>query len=234
MEALSYPFIGENVFDQLGLEADDPNRRVVKLVNPLSDEEPALRTTLLPGLLAALRRNDGRGSHDLALFETGLVFHPQDELKVAVRLPVDRRPTDEEIASLTEALPVQPRHAAVVLGGAREQAGWWGKGRPADWADAVEAARTLAREAGAELIVDQGQYGPWHPGRCAELKVVVDSTSSPSATPVSCTRASSRRSACPPAPAPWRSTWTAWRGPARARCARRASPPSRWPRRTSR
>ncbi|UFQ14615.1 MULTISPECIES: phenylalanine--tRNA ligase subunit beta [Streptomyces] len=174
VEALSYPFIGENVFDQLGLEADDPNRRVVKLVNPLSDEEPALRTTLLPGLLAALRRNDGRGSHDLALFETGLVFHPRQELKVAVRLPVDRRPTDEEIASLTDALPVQPRHAAVVLAGAREQAGWWGKGRPADWADAVEAARTLAREAGAELIVDQGQYGPWHPGRCAELKVVID------------------------------------------------------------
>ncbi|MFH8612761.1 phenylalanine--tRNA ligase subunit beta [Streptomyces sp. NPDC018029] len=174
VESLSYPFIGEGVFDQLSLDADDPNRRVVKLVNPLSDEEPALRTTLLPGLLSALRRNDGRGSHDLALFETGLVFHPQDELKVAVRLPVDRRPTDEEIASLTDALPVQPRHAAVVLAGAREQAGWWGKGRPADWADAVEAARTVAREAGVELIVDKGQYGPWHPGRCAELKVVVD------------------------------------------------------------
>ncbi|MEU5901746.1 MULTISPECIES: phenylalanine--tRNA ligase subunit beta [Streptomyces] len=174
VESLSYPFLGEGVFDQLGLEADDPHRRVVKLVNPLSDEEPALRTTLLPGLLSALRRNDGRGSHDLALFETGLVFHPQDEAKVAGRLPVDRRPTDEEIASLTAALPVQPRHAAVVLAGAREQAGWWGKGRPADWADAVEAARTIAREAGVELIVDQGQYGPWHPGRCAELKVVVD------------------------------------------------------------
>ncbi|MEV7193001.1 phenylalanine--tRNA ligase subunit beta [Streptomyces sp. NPDC093510] len=174
VESLSYPFIGEGVFDQLSLDADDPNRRVVKLVNPLSDEEPALRTTLLPGLLAALRRNDGRGSHDLALFETGLVFHPRQELKVAVRLPVDRRPTDEEIASLTDALPVQPRHAAVVLAGAREQAGWWGKGRPADWADAVEAARTIAREAGVELIVDKGQYGPWHPGRCAELKVVVD------------------------------------------------------------
>ncbi|MFF1380143.1 phenylalanine--tRNA ligase subunit beta [Streptomyces sp. NPDC058308] len=174
VEALSYPFIGEGVFDQLGLAADDPARRVVKLANPLSDEEPALRTTLLPGLLAALRRNDGRGAHDQALFETGLVFHPREELKVAVRLPVDRRPSDEEIASLTDALPVQPRHAAVVLAGAREQSGWWGKGRPADWADAVESARTIAREAGVELIVDKGQYGPWHPGRCAELKVVVD------------------------------------------------------------
>ncbi|MFJ1610579.1 phenylalanine--tRNA ligase subunit beta [Streptomyces sp. NPDC088253] len=174
VEALNYPFIGEHVFDQLALAADDPKRKVVKLVNPLSDEEPALRTTLLPGLLHALRRNDGRGSHDLALFETGLVFQPQDELRVAGRLPVDRRPTDEEIASLTAALPVQPRHAAVVLAGAREQAGWWGKGRPADWADAIEAARSLAREAGTELLVRSGHYGPWHPGRCAELAVVVD------------------------------------------------------------
>ncbi|RZU11848.1 phenylalanine--tRNA ligase subunit beta [Streptomyces sp. BK239] len=174
VEAPNYPFVGEQVFDQLGLAADDPARRVVKLVNPLNDEEPALRTTLLPGLLAALRRNDGRGSHDLALFETGLVFHPREERPAAVRLPADRRPTEAEIAALDAALPEQPRHVAVVLAGAREQAGWWGKGRPADWADAVEAARTVAREAGAELIVRSGQYGPWHPGRCAELAVVVD------------------------------------------------------------
>ncbi|MFF0162747.1 phenylalanine--tRNA ligase subunit beta [Streptomyces sp. NPDC005263] len=171
VEAPNYPFVNEQVFDQLGLAADDPARRVVKLVNPLNDEEPALRTTLLPGLLAALRRNDGRGSHDLALFETGLVFQPREEQRVAAALPVDRRPTVEEIAELNAALPEQPRHVAVVLAGAREQAGWWGKGRPADWADAVEAARTVAREAGAELVVRGGQYGPWHPGRCAELVV---------------------------------------------------------------
>ncbi|WP_369197378.1 phenylalanine--tRNA ligase subunit beta [Streptomyces djakartensis] len=174
VEALNYPFISEQVFDQLGLEADDPARRVVKLSNPLNDEEPALRTSLLPGLLAALRRNDGRGSHDLALFETGLVFLPGQEQRTAAVLPVDRRPSDAELAELNAALPEQPRHAAVVLTGAREQAGWWGKGRPADWADAVEAARTVAREAGAQLVIRKGQYGPWHPGRCAELAVVVD------------------------------------------------------------
>ena len=176
VEAPNYPFIAEQVFDQLGLDADDPARRVVKLTNPLSDEEPALRTSLLPGLLGALRRNDGRGSHDLALFETGLVFLPGEEQRTAVRLPVDRRPTDEELAGLNAALPEQPRHVAVVLAGAREQAGWWGKGRPADWADAVEAARTVAREAGAELVVRKGRYGPWHPGRCAELVVTADGT----------------------------------------------------------
>ncbi|MFE2438188.1 phenylalanine--tRNA ligase subunit beta [Streptomyces sp. NPDC059409] len=174
VEALNYPFVGEQVFDQLGLAADDPARRVVKLVNPLSDEEPALRTSLLPGLLGALRRNDGRGAHDLALFETGLVFLPRDEQRVAANLPVDRRPSADDLAALDAALPDQPRHVAVVLAGAREQAGWWGKGRPADWADAVEAARTVAREAGAELGVRKGQYGPWHPGRCAELFVTVD------------------------------------------------------------
>ncbi|MGR8011553.1 phenylalanine--tRNA ligase subunit beta [Streptomyces hypolithicus] len=174
VEALNYPFISEQVLDQLNIPADDTCRSVVKLVNPLSQEEPALRTALLPGLLGALHRNDSRGSHDLALFETGLVFRAGEETGVAVRLPVDRRPTVEEIATLGAGLPAQPRHAAVVLAGAREQAGWWGKARPADWADAVEAARTLAREAGAELIVRQGQYGPWHPGRCAELSVVID------------------------------------------------------------
>ncbi|MFJ9351977.1 phenylalanine--tRNA ligase subunit beta [Streptomyces sp. NPDC101237] len=176
VEAPNYPFVSEQVFDQLGLAADDPARRTVRLTNPLNDEEPALRTSLLPGLLGALRRNDGRGAHDLALFETGLVFLPREEQGVAGHLPVDRRPTDAEIAALDAVLPEQPRHVAVVLAGAREQAGWWGTGRPADWADAIEAARTVAREAGAELIVRSGQYGPWHPGRCAELAVVTDGT----------------------------------------------------------
>lgn len=176
VEAPNYPFVSEQVFDQLGLAADDPARRVVRLTNPLNDEEPALRTSLLPGLLGALRRNDGRGAHDLALFETGLVFLPREEQGVAGHLPVDRRPSEAELAALDAVLPGQPRHVAVVLAGAREQAGWWGAGRPADWADAVEAARTVAREAGTGLTVRSGQYGPWHPGRCAELVVVADGT----------------------------------------------------------
>jgi len=174
VEALNYPFIGAQVLDQLGLEADDPRRTVVTLVNPLSDEEPAMRTTLLPGLLGALRRNDGRGSRDLALFETGLVFRPTGEEGRATRLPVDRRPTGEEIAGIDAALPRQPRRAAVVLAGAREQPGWWGRGRPADWADAVEAARTVAREAGVELTARGDRHAPWHPGRCAALYVTLD------------------------------------------------------------
>jgi phenylalanyl-tRNA synthetase beta chain len=175
VEAPSYPFLGEEVFDQLGLDADDPRRGTVRLANPLSDNEPALRTTLLPGLLATLRRNHGRGAHDLALFETGLVFHPRaadGAQAVPPRPPVDRRPTDDEIAALKAALPDQPRHVGVVLTGAREQAGWWGQGHPAGWADAIEAARTVAGEAGVELIVRQDQHAPFHPGRCAAFYAV--------------------------------------------------------------
>jgi phenylalanyl-tRNA synthetase beta chain len=168
-EAPSYPFLGAEVFDHLGLDPADPRRRTVELANPLYDTEPALRTTLLPGLLATLRRNHGRGTHDLALFETGLVFLPAEQAPAPPRLRVDRRPTDEEIAALEAALPVQPRHAAVVLAGARERAGWWGAGRPADWADAIEAARTVAGEAGAQLVVRKDQQAPFHPGRCAAL-----------------------------------------------------------------
>ncbi|GAA1935842.1 phenylalanine--tRNA ligase subunit beta [Streptomyces sodiiphilus] len=174
VEAPNYPFLGQAALEQLGLPADDDRRRTVTLVNPLSDEEPALRTTLLPGLLAALRRNHGRGSTDLALFETGLVFRPTGEEPEAVRLPVDRRPSDEEIAALDAALPRQPRRVAVVLAGARELSGWWGQGRAAGWADAVEAARAVAREAGAELSVAADRHAPWHPGRCAALYASVD------------------------------------------------------------
>ncbi|MFF2613772.1 phenylalanine--tRNA ligase subunit beta [Kitasatospora sp. NPDC058046] len=171
VEVNNYPFLGEPAFEALGLEADDRRRRTVKLVNPLNDEEPALRTTLLPGLLGALRRNVGRGNTDLAVFETGTVFLPKGELSVAPRPAVDHRPSDEELAALDAALPDQPRRIAVALAGERLPSGWWGKGSQASWADAVEAARTVARAAGVELTVRQGQLAPWHPGRCAELLV---------------------------------------------------------------
>ncbi|MGH3326297.1 MAG: phenylalanine--tRNA ligase subunit beta [Streptomycetales bacterium] len=172
VEALSYPFVGEQALDDLGLEPGDDRRRTVRLANPLSDEEPALRTTLLLGLFAALRRNIGRGNQDVALFEMGLVYLPgPGDPPPAPRLAVDRRPDDDEAAALDAALPGQPRHVAVVLAGSRERAGWWGPGRQVCWADAVEAARVVARAARVDLQVRGEAYPPWHPGRCAALTV---------------------------------------------------------------
>jgi phenylalanyl-tRNA synthetase beta chain len=169
VEAPAYPFLDPAVLDQFGAEADDPRRAVVTLFNPIDDTQPALRTTLLPGLLATLRRNHGRGTHDLALFETGLVFHPTEGSRAEAPrgVPVDGRPSDEQIAALKAALPYQPRHVAAVLSGAREPEGWWGQGRPATWADAIEAGRVVAREARVTPVVRAAQYPPFHPGRCA-------------------------------------------------------------------
>jgi phenylalanyl-tRNA synthetase beta chain len=173
VEAASYPFIGEADLDALGLDVDDPRRRTLRLANPLSDEQPALRTTLLPGLLAALRRNIARGNTDVALFEAGLVYRIEGRENGVrpPRLPVDRRPTDDELAALNAALPRQPRRLAVALAGERERSGWWGQGRPVEWGDAVEAARIVAREAGVVLDVAADDHAPWHPGRCAVLRV---------------------------------------------------------------
>jgi phenylalanyl-tRNA synthetase beta chain len=168
-EVLSYPFVSAAVHDALGLPPDDPRRDALRLVNPLSDAEPELRTSLLPGLFATAVRNLGRGNRDLALFETGLVFLRSPDAPPPPELTVLARPTEQEIAQLYAAVPPQPRRIAAVLCGARRLKSWQGADRPADWSDAVAFARVVARAARAELTVRAGDRAPWHPGRCAEL-----------------------------------------------------------------
>ena len=108
VETPSYPFHSREVFDALDLPADDRRRQALVLANPLSDAEPLLRTSLLPGLLGALGRNVARGAADLALFETGLVFRPKPGAPAPPRLGVDRAPTPDELSAVAAALPDQP------------------------------------------------------------------------------------------------------------------------------
>jgi len=169
VEVLTYPFVGESDWHALGLDADDDRRRAVRVANPLSEEEPLMRTTLVPGLLKTLARNVGRGIADVALFEHAPVYLPSPGAGAAPILGVHRRPTDEEWEALRAAVPEQPLHLGVVLAGERERSGWWGKGRPASWADALEAVRRLAHDLGTEVEVRAAAHAPWHPGRCAEI-----------------------------------------------------------------
>ncbi|HTJ32970.1 MAG TPA: phenylalanine--tRNA ligase subunit beta [Dactylosporangium sp.] len=171
VETLSYPFVGAHTLEALRIPEDDPRRDMVLLRNPISDEEPGLRTTLLPPLLAALRRNLGRGHRDVALFEIAPVILPGGPVPVAPAAGIDGPPSDADLAAIDKLLPHQPWHVAAVIAGDAEPAGWWGAGRAADWADAVEAARTVAAAAGAELTVRAATQAPWHPGRCAALVV---------------------------------------------------------------
>ncbi|MEV0795769.1 phenylalanine--tRNA ligase subunit beta [Kribbella sp. NPDC050459] len=170
-EVVSYPFTGAADFDAMGIPADDSRRTTVKLVNPLSDEEPSMQTTLLATLLRTAERNVGRGANDLAIFQTGLVFHPKPETKPAPLPSVEHRPSNAEVQSLYDALPDQPLHVGVVLTGALTPTGWWGKGRPAGWADAVQIARLIASAVGVAPVVKNAELAPWHPGRCAEFSV---------------------------------------------------------------
>ena len=171
VEVLTYPFVSEQAASRLLLDADDARQPSVRVANPVSDEEPFLRPTLLPGLLTAVARNVSRGFADLALYETGPVFRRGGAPGQPVRLKAGVRPTTQEFAALEATLPYQPHHLAVALTGARERAGWWGTGRAASWADAIEAARTVAGVLGVTLDVRADVHAPWHPGRCAALEV---------------------------------------------------------------
>jgi phenylalanyl-tRNA synthetase beta chain len=172
VQVANYPFVGDALLDAMAIPPDAVERRRVTLVNPISDEEPYLRATLLPGLLQALRRNLSRGLVDVSLFEIGRVFLPRPGQAIATpRLPVDRRPTDDELSAVDAGLPNQPRHLAVVVAGKTERDGWWGPGRESQWLDAIGAARIAARVIDAPLTVRPATRMPWHPGRCAELVV---------------------------------------------------------------
>jgi phenylalanyl-tRNA synthetase beta chain len=171
VEVLPFPFISPAVFDAFGLPENDSRRNTVSVLNPLEADKHALATTLLPGLLEALQRNLARGAKDVALFNIAQVTLPRTQQVPVPEVGVATRPTDAQIASMFAALPQQPVHVAVVMAGHREQAGWWGKGRQANWADAVEAARLVGQAYGVNLRVVASDLAPWHPGRCAELRV---------------------------------------------------------------
>ena len=73
-EAINYSFNSEKNIDLLGLSPEDVRRNFVKLLNPLSEEQAILRTSLLPGLLENVKRNISFQKPAIKLFEIGKVF----------------------------------------------------------------------------------------------------------------------------------------------------------------
>ena len=170
-QVLSYPFIGD-VHDALELPDDDPRRDAVRLANPLAEDAPYLRTSVLDSLVEVARRNVSRGLHDVAVYEIGAVTRPAGTVPAAIP-GVDRRPTEEEISALEAGIPAQPVHAAAVLVGDRVRPGVLGERRAWDWADAIELVRIVARTLGVtvEAAAPEKPRAPWHPGRIAEVRL---------------------------------------------------------------
>ncbi|MBA4023983.1 MAG: phenylalanine--tRNA ligase subunit beta [Gordonia sp.] len=169
VEVLPYPFMPAGVFDLWNLPVDDPRRDTVTVLNPLEADRPALNTTLLPGLLEMVGRNLARGQRDLSMYTIGQVVLGGGNVRPVPQLPVDRRPSAEQISELVESLPAQPLHVAAVLTGLREPAGPWGKGRAADTTDIFDAVTIIGQAAGVELTLKSAAELPWHPGRCAQI-----------------------------------------------------------------
>ncbi|GAA0036888.1 MULTISPECIES: phenylalanine--tRNA ligase subunit beta [Brevibacterium] len=167
-EAYSYPFTSAKRDDDLRLEADDPRRQHIRLANPMSEDLPLMRTTLLSTLLDVAVRNFGRGAKDVALFEAGLV-------STAVGLPgkpgprflPGYHPTEAELEEIYASVPAQPYHFAGVVAGHVEFPGLWGKGRRAEATDVIDIVRRIAAISGVGVSVAAERGAPWHPGRAA-------------------------------------------------------------------
>jgi len=168
VEVLNYPFHGSEVLDSLGVVKMDSRRNLIALINPISEEESFLRSTLLPGLFATLKRNLGRGAKQVALFEMGSLFFAEG-FRQAPTIGVHKAPSSEELTALMGSIPRQPQSVAGVLAGARESEGWQGKSTPSSWSDAVAAARAVVESLGASVEVRSAEMAPWHPGRGAAI-----------------------------------------------------------------
>jgi phenylalanyl-tRNA synthetase beta chain len=118
-----------------------------RLANPISEDMKVMRPSLLPGLIAAARRNLDRGASSVRLFEIGRRYLADAE-----------RPT-----------------LAFLLAGDRTPRGWQsGKAQSFDAFDAKAEVLALLEAAGAP--VDNLQVFPdagptWHPGRSATLRL---------------------------------------------------------------
>ena len=112
-EVITYSFIHANAAERLQLPAGDDRRRTVALLNPLTEDQSVMRSSLIPGLLETLRFNLFQQVRNVKIFETGKVF----------------------LSSGSSGLPAEPEIIAGLWSGARTPLSWHGKETPCDFYD---------------------------------------------------------------------------------------------------
>ena len=169
VQVLSYPFISADALERQGIAAGDERRRLLRLANPLQEDAPYLRSSILDSLLETARLNVSRSNPSVAVFEQGLVTRPEN-LVPAAPAGVGARPSDAELKALHCAIPSQPHHVAGVACGPKAPAAYGYAPEPWDWRDAIEAAFSVAACAGVDVVAEAAECAPWHPGRCARIQ----------------------------------------------------------------
>jgi phenylalanyl-tRNA synthetase beta chain len=152
-EVVNYSFVPER--DLLAL---DPRAKPIKIANPLTVEQAAMRSSLMPGLLRNLGHNLARGVRDLRLYELGRIYLPS----------TDPRHPDGPLA-----WPAwEPEHLALALTGRRAPKGWTGGGEPLDFYDLKGAVEDLLGAMGiAEVRFAHAEVAPLHPATASEILV---------------------------------------------------------------
>ena len=154
-EELSFAFTSEAMFDKMRVPTDSELRRAVPIMNPLTDEAPLLRTTLLASIFENAARNFSRKNEDVRLFDVAPVFLPK-------KLPV------------TE-LPREKYQVVGLLMGRREPKGWSQDAAQVDFYDAKGIVEELL--AGLSIgnyFVEAGEHYALHPGKTAVFKKGLD------------------------------------------------------------
>jgi phenylalanyl-tRNA synthetase beta chain len=149
-EVINYSFVAATAVDRLGLAADDPRRQNVQILNPLTEEQAVMRTTLVPSLLETAARNIAYRNNDLALFELRPVFHP--------------------VAG--EELPRERLRLTALLSGRREPEGWAQQAVDCDFFDikgAVEEVLARLCVAAARWPAEHGEHF-FHPGKSCAIE----------------------------------------------------------------
>lgn len=170
-EIWSAPFVGDARHAALGWDVAQTRARTVALANPLSEEQPLIRTSVLATMVDAVTRNVSRGSKDLGLFEIGSVVTGPGSGRPAPTVEVGVQPTADVLAAIHAAVPEQQRHLGMLLTGERDRAGWWGGGRRADVTDVLALVRSLGAALGVQLSLTPATQAPYHPGRCAQVSL---------------------------------------------------------------
>lgn len=88
-ECIHYSFFSPSDLDMLRLPGDAPERKAIRILNPINEELSLMRTTLAASMLNAIARNQKKGNLEGRLFEVGNVFLPKE-------LPLNDYPDERE------------------------------------------------------------------------------------------------------------------------------------------